>query len=45
MIQFEKVMPNQRIDLFDCSVFATVRALNDLENKRKAQSWWGVKQQ
>lgn len=45
MIQFEKVMPNQRIDLFDCSVFATVRALNDLENKKKAQSWWGVKQQ
>lgn len=45
MIQFEKVMPNQRIDLFDCSVFATVRALNDMENKRKAQSWWGTKQQ
>lgn len=44
MIQFEKVMPNQRIDLFDCSVFATVRALNDLETKKKAQSWWGVKQ-
>ena len=45
MIQFEKVMPKQRIDLFDCSVFATVRALNDMENKRKAQSWWGTKQQ
>lgn len=42
MIQFEKVMPNLRIDLFDCSVFAVVRSLNDMENKKKAQSWWGT---
>ncbi len=41
MIQFEKIMPNLRIDLFDASVFAVVRALNDEENRRKAQSWWG----
>ena len=43
MIQYEKVMPTLRIDLFDASVFATVRALNDLEHKKKAQSWWGNK--
>lgn len=43
MIQFEKVLPNQRIDLFDASVFAVVRALNDMEKKTKAQSWWGNK--
>lgn len=41
MIQFEKIMPNLRIDLFDASVFAVVRSLNDEENKRKAKSWWG----
>lgn len=41
MIQFEKIMPTLRIDLFDASVFAVVRSLNDEENKRKAKSWWG----
>lgn len=43
MIQYEKVMPTLRIDIFDASVFATVRALNDMEHKKKAQSWWGNK--
>lgn len=41
MIQYEKVMPTLRIDLFDCSVFAVVRSLNDLEKRKKAQDWWG----
>lgn len=30
MIQYEKVMPTMRIDLFDASVFATVRLIHDL---------------
>ena len=29
MIQYEKVMPTMRIDLFDASVFATVRLIHD----------------
>lgn len=33
MIQYEKVMPNMRIDLFDASVFATVRLIHDLGKK------------
>lgn len=41
MIQFEKVMPNLRIDLFDASVFAVIRGLNGKEKERKAKSWWG----
>ena len=40
MIQYEKVMPEQRIDLFDASVFACVRYLNDFENKKTKRSWW-----
>lgn len=40
MIQFEKVAPTQRIDLFDASVFATVRYLNDLEKRKSKGSWW-----
>ena len=32
MIQYEKILPNLRIDLFDASVFATVRLIGDMQN-------------
>lgn len=41
MVQFEKVMPEQRIDLFDASVFACVRYLNSMEKSKKASNWFG----
>jgi phage terminase large subunit-like protein len=41
MIQYEKVQPEQRIDLFDASVFACVRKLENLERQSKAARWFG----
>ena len=41
MIQFEKIERTMRIDLFDASVFACVRYLNDLEKPDLASSWFG----
>ncbi|MBR3280173.1 MAG: terminase large subunit [Lachnospiraceae bacterium] len=41
-IQYEKVMPEQRIDLFDASVFACIRCLEAGDKKRKAQKWFGI---
>lgn len=40
-VQYEKIQPEQRIDLFDASVFACIRCLQDGENAKKGQSWWG----
>lgn len=40
MIQYEKVETTQRIDIFDASVFATVRMLEDMEKKNKLDSWF-----
>ncbi|MDD2286399.1 MAG: terminase large subunit [Paludibacter sp.] len=40
-IQYEKVMPNQRIDIFDSSVFAEVRLIRSMEKSQKASAWLG----
>ena len=39
MIQYDKIEPEQRIDVFDASVFACVRMLECLERSRRAQKW------
>ncbi len=39
MIQYEKVMQEQRIDIFDASVFACVRKLEDIEKASSATKW------
>lgn len=41
MIQYEKVQPNYRIDIFDASVFAVCRFLENMEKKQKARIWFG----
>ncbi|MGG2091913.1 terminase large subunit [Bacillus sp. S13(2024)] len=39
MIQYEKVMPNQRIDIFDASVFGAIRMLENFEKSVDASTW------
>ena len=41
MIQYEKVHPEHRIDLFDASVFACIRMLEGTNRRKKAARWWG----
>lgn len=41
MIQYDKVQPEHRIDLFDASVFACIRYLDNMERQKKGKDWWG----
>ena len=45
MIQYEKVQPERRIDVFDADVFATVRMLECMEKSGRAASWFGKKEE
>ena len=40
MVQYEKVQPEHRIDVFDASVFACVRYLDNMEKQQKGSGWW-----
>lgn len=39
-VQYEKVQPEYRIDLFDASVFACIRMIQAQEKSKKAAAWW-----
>lgn len=43
-IQYEKLGPNNRIDIFDASVFATVRMLIDTERSSAGAGWFDDEQ-
>lgn len=42
-VQYEKTEKTQRIDLFDASVFACIRYMEDVEKSKAAKQWWGEK--
>lgn len=42
-VQYEKVNEHSRIDLFDASVFACIRCLEDADRARKNARWFGTK--
>lgn len=42
-VQYEKIQPEHRIDLFDASVFACIRMMETATKRAKAKSWWGDK--
>lgn len=39
MIQYEKIMPEHRIDVFDASVFGAIRMLENIEKSSSASQW------
>lgn len=40
-VQYEKIQPETRIDLFDASVFSCVCMMNDQAKRKKARAWFG----
>ena len=40
-VQYDKVMPEMRIDLFDASVFAMIQMVANEEKAKKGRAWWG----
>ena len=40
-VAYEKIGANDRIDLFDASVFACIRMLKNAEKRKKARDWFG----
>ena len=43
MVMYEKLQLQHRIDIFDASVFACIRYLENMERQKKGSSWWGDK--
>lgn len=44
MIQYEKLAPHLRIDVFDCAVFAACAYLEDLEARSRGAGWYDTKE-
>lgn len=40
MVMYSKILPELRIDLFDASVFAAIRYLENMEKQNSAEEWW-----
>lgn len=39
-VQYEKIQPEHRIDLFDASVFACIKMMSQAEKEKKAKQWF-----
>lgn len=39
-VKYNKIQPEQRIDLFDASVFACVKCLKQAEKDKQSAEWW-----
>ena len=44
MVMYEKIAPNLRIDVFDCSVFAACAYLEDLTASAKGAGWYEARE-
>ena len=41
MVMYSKIQSETRIDIFDASVLACVRFLENMEKKKSAKKWFG----